>query len=56
VFSDYFNALISKIILKKKNYFDAFPSKKHFEKQPQPYFRTQLPDIVYMLATHKARP
>jgi hypothetical protein len=39
----------------KKNYFDAFPSKKHFEKQPQPHFQTQvLPNILYMFfATHK---
>jgi hypothetical protein len=28
----HFNALISKIIFFKKKYFDAFPSKKHFEK------------------------
>jgi ssDNA-specific exonuclease RecJ len=38
VFSDHFDALISKKNLKnKKNYFDAFPNKKHFEKQPQPH-------------------
>jgi hypothetical protein len=41
VFSDYFDALISKIIFKnKKYYFNAFPSKKYFEKQPQPYSQT----------------
>ena len=37
VFLNHFDALISKIILKKikKNYFNAFTSKKkHFEKQP----------------------
>jgi hypothetical protein len=36
MFSDHFDALISKIIKKNKKiyYFDAFPSKKHFEKQP----------------------
>jgi hypothetical protein len=33
IFSDYFDILISKIIFKnKKNYFDALPNKKHFEK------------------------
>jgi hypothetical protein len=35
--------LMSKIIFKKQNkyYFDAFPSKKHFEKQLQPYSQTK---------------
>ena len=34
IFLDYFDILISKIIFKnKKNYFNALPSKKHFEKQ-----------------------
>jgi hypothetical protein len=60
MFSDQFDTLISKIILKKikKNYFDAFPSKKHFKKQPQPHFLTQvLPNILYMFfATHKPQP
>jgi hypothetical protein len=34
MFLDRFDVLILKIILKKikKNYFDIFPSKKHFEK------------------------
>jgi hypothetical protein len=34
---------MSKIIFKKQNkyYFDAFPSKKHFEKQLQPYSQTK---------------
>jgi hypothetical protein len=40
MFSYHFDALISKIIFLKykKNYFDAFSSKNHFEKQPQPHF------------------
>jgi len=44
MFLDHFDALKSKIIFNIyiyiyiKNYFDAFPSKKHFEKQPQPQF------------------
>ena len=45
VFSDHLDVLISKVIflkLKKKYYLDAFPSKKHFEKQQIPYFQTPL--------------
>jgi hypothetical protein len=42
VFLDYFDALISKIIFLKKYYFDTFLSKKHFEKQPQPHFQTDI--------------
>jgi hypothetical protein len=42
VFSDHFDALISKIIFKKqkKHHLDDFPSEKHFEKQPQPHSQT----------------
>jgi hypothetical protein len=48
VFSDHFDALISKIIfLNKKCYFNTFPSKKHFEKQSQSHFQKQLPQIFY---------
>jgi hypothetical protein len=38
MFLDHFDVLMSKIIFKKlkKNYFNAFSSKKHFAKQPQP--------------------
>jgi UDP-N-acetylmuramyl pentapeptide phosphotransferase/UDP-N-acetylglucosamine-1-phosphate transferase len=41
-FLDLFDVLISKIIFKNKKiyYFDAFPSKKHFEKQPLLHFQT----------------
>jgi hypothetical protein len=44
VFSDNFYALITKILkkIKKKYHFGAFPSKKHFEKQPQPHYQTTL--------------
>jgi len=31
IFLDYFNVLILKIIFLKKNYFDAFPSRKYFK-------------------------
>jgi len=48
VFSDHFDALISKIIfLNKKCYFNTFPSKKHFEKQSQSHFQKQLHQIFY---------
>jgi len=39
VFLNHFIVLILKIIL--KNNFNAFPSKKHFKKQPQPYSQTR---------------
>jgi ssDNA-specific exonuclease RecJ len=38
MFLDHFDALMSKIFFKKKYYFDTFPNKKHFEKQPQLHF------------------
>ena len=39
MFSNHFDALILKIIFKKKiNYFDVFPNKKYFEKQSQAHF------------------
>ena len=47
MFSNHFDILISKIIFKKKYYFDAFPSKKHFEKQPQPHFHQTF--YIYFL-------
>jgi hypothetical protein len=59
MFSYHFDALISKIIFfkKKKYFFDAFQSKKHFEKQSQPHFQTQLPNILYIFfVTHKLQP
>jgi hypothetical protein len=37
VFSNHFDVIILKIIfLKKKHYFDTFPSEKYFEKKPLP--------------------
>jgi hypothetical protein len=40
MFSDHFDALILKIILKNKKiyYFNIFSSKKYFKKQLQPLF------------------
>jgi len=40
VFLDHFNELISEMIFLKKYYFDTFLNKKHFQKQPQPHFKT----------------
>jgi len=52
VFSNYFDALMSKIILKKekKHYFNVFPSEKHFKKEPQPHFLTPLSYILGLRA------
>jgi len=46
VFLDHFDAMISKMILKKnkkKHYFNTFLSEKHLKKQPQPHSQTRLP-------------
>jgi hypothetical protein len=40
MFLNHFDAPISKMI-KKKNYFETFPRKKHFKKQPQPHSQTR---------------
>jgi len=42
VFLDHFDVLISKLIFFLKNYFNVFPSKKHFKKQLQ----TTLPNTL----------
>jgi hypothetical protein len=34
------------IFLKKKHYFDVFPNKKYFEKQPLPQYQTGSSSIV----------
>ena len=48
MFSDHFDTLISKWFLKnKKNYFDAFPSEKHYEKQPEPHSQTHLIGVAH---------
>ena len=48
MFSDYFDVLMSKIF-KKKHYFNTFPNKKHFEKQPLPHSQTSLTNISQRL-------
>jgi len=40
MFLNHFDAVILKIIFKKKNYFNIFLSEKYFEKQPQLYSQT----------------
>ena len=48
MFSDHFDALISKMIFKnkKKYHFDAFPNEKHFEKQSQLHSQTGLNTLL----------
>ena len=43
MFSNHFDVLISKMILKKKkkHYWHAFLGEKHFEKQQQPHSQTR---------------
>jgi hypothetical protein len=42
MFSYRFDVLKSKIIFKKKNYFDIFLNKKHFKPSPLPQSQTAL--------------
>jgi hypothetical protein len=48
MFSDRFDMLMSKIFLKnKKYYFNTFPSKKYFEKQPQLHFQIHFIFFIF---------
>jgi hypothetical protein len=56
IFLDHFDALISKMIFLKNYYFDIFPSKKHYEKQPQPHSQIHLnhASSILLLSAHKS--